>query len=296
LTELNLQVLGAFRVQDAAGAEIRIASRKGRALLAYLALRPGEPHSRDRLATLLWEDADEELARTSLRQALAALRKSLPIDAHKALLADTESVGIDPAIVRSDLHAFRRALNAGTRTSLQEAMGHYRGDLLDGFDARSTAFDEWLTSERLTLRKELSDALNKLAELCVANGDSDGALTAATKLVALEPLNEAAHRRVMDLHAKRNAYAEALRQYRVCRDVLRRELDVAPEPATEQLYRDLMRRRRAALGSSEGEDASLDDTAAHEIPRVAEPAAPPVELRPQLLDATIMVARLEGLL
>jgi DNA-binding SARP family transcriptional activator len=296
LTELNLQVLGAFRVQDAAGAEIRIASRKGRALLAYLALRPGESHSRDRLATLLWEDADEDLARTSLRQALAALRKSLPVDAHKALLADTESVGIDPAIVRSDLHAFRRALNAGTRTSLQEAMGHYRGDLLDGFDARSTAFDEWLTSERLTLRKELSDALNKLAELCVANGDSDGALTAATKLVALEPLNEAAHRRVMDLHAKRNAYAEALRQYRVCRDVLRRELDVAPEPATEQLYRDLMRRRRAALGSSEGEDASLDDTAAHEIPRVAEPAAPPVELRPQLLDATIMVARLEGLL
>ena len=110
MTELNLQVLGAFRVQDAAGAEIRIASRKGRALLAYLALRPGESHSRDRLATLLWEDADEELARTSLRQALAALRKSLPADAHKALLADTESVGIDPAIVRSDLHAFRRAL------------------------------------------------------------------------------------------------------------------------------------------------------------------------------------------
>ena len=52
LIELNLQVLGAFRVQDAAGAEIRIASRKGRALLAYLALRPGESHSRDRLATL----------------------------------------------------------------------------------------------------------------------------------------------------------------------------------------------------------------------------------------------------
>ncbi|HEY7641306.1 MAG TPA: BTAD domain-containing putative transcriptional regulator [Steroidobacteraceae bacterium] len=295
MTELNLQVLGAFRVQDSAGAEIRIASRKGRALLAYLALRPGESHSRDRLATLLWEDADEELARTSLRQALAALRKSLPAETHKALLADTESVGIDPAIVRSDLHAFRRALDAGTRTSLQEAMSHYRGDLLDGFDARSTAFDEWLTSERLTLRKQLSDALNKLGELCVANGDGEGALAAATKLVALEPLNEAAHRMVMEQHAKRNAYAEALRQYRVCRDVLRRELDVAPEPATEQLYRDLMRRRRAALGPGEGDDAALDDTAIHEAPRIAEPAAA-LEVRPQLIDATILVARLEGLL
>lgn len=295
MTELNLQVLGAFRVQDAAGVEIRIASRKGRALLAYLALRPGESHSRDRLATLLWEDADEELARTSLRQALAALRKSLPADAHKALLADTESVGIDPAIVNSDLHSFRRALTAGTRTSLQEAMGHYRGDLLDGFDARSTAFDEWLNTERITLRKQLSDALNKLAQLCIANEDSDGALAASTKLVSLEPLNEAAHRTVMELHAKRSAYAEALRQYRVCRDVLRRELDVAPEPATEQLYRDLMRRRRAALGTSDSEDATLDDTSTHEIPRAIEPA-PPVELRPQLIDATILVARLDGLL
>src|SRR5688572_29513763 len=93
--ELTLQVLGAFHVRDASGGEIRIASRKGRALLAYLALRPGESHSRDRLANLLWEDADEELARTSLRQALAALRKSLPPNAQSALRADTESVGVD---------------------------------------------------------------------------------------------------------------------------------------------------------------------------------------------------------
>ena len=109
LTELNLQVLGAFRVHDSAGVEIRIASRKGRALLAYLALRPGESHSRDRLATLLWEDADEELARTSLRQALAALRKSLPADAHKALLAEaSRSASIPPSCTATCTHSAAR--------------------------------------------------------------------------------------------------------------------------------------------------------------------------------------------
>ena len=254
LTELTLQLLGAFRVHDAAGGEIRIASRKGRALLAYLALRPGESHSRDRLATLLWEDADEELARTSLRQALAALRKSLPADAHEALLADTR-VGRHRSRHRRTAtcaHSAARCI-AGTRTSLQEAMTHYRGDLLDGFDARSTAFDEWLSSERLTLRKQMSERCTSSPSCASANDDSEGALAACTRLVALEPLNEAAHRTLMELHARRNAYAEALRQYRVCRDVLRRELDVAPEPATEQLYRDLMRRRRAALGARDGE-------------------------------------------
>ena len=139
VSTLTLQVLGSFHVRDASGCEIRIASRKGRALLAYLALRPGESHGRDRLANLLWEDADEELARTSLRQALAALRKSLPATAQRALLADAESVGIDPSLLNSDIQSFRSSLLAGTRTSLQEAINQSRGDLLDGFDARSTA-------------------------------------------------------------------------------------------------------------------------------------------------------------
>src|SRR5690606_11128038 len=215
MSELTLQMLGAYRVHAADGGELRIASRKGRALLAYLALRPDETHSRDRLANLLWEDADEELARTSLRQALAALRKSLPAGAQAALLADTESVGVNAGLLNSDIETFRCSLQLGTRTSLQEAINHYRGDLLDGFDARSTAFDEWLSGERSSLRKQVSDALQRLTDLCMAAEDNDGALTACIRLVSLEPLNETAHRRIMELQARRNSYAEALRQYRV---------------------------------------------------------------------------------
>lgn len=291
MSELTLQVLGSFHVRDASGGEVRIASRKGRALLAYLALRPGESHSRDRLANLLWEDADEELARTSLRQALAALRKSLPSGAQAALLADIETVGVDAGLLRSDIGAFRDSLLAGTRTSLQDAIKHYRGDLLDGFDARSTAFDEWLSSERGALRKQMSEALQRLTDLCMAAEDNDGALTACVKLVSLEPLNEAAHRRIMELQAKRNSYAEALRQYRVCRDVLRRELDVSPEAATEQLYRELMRKRRAAVAEPVDGESFTDET----IDITPAPAARQ-ELRPSLRDATILVARLEGVL
>ncbi|HEX2493954.1 MAG TPA: BTAD domain-containing putative transcriptional regulator [Steroidobacter sp.] len=294
MSELILQVLGGFRVQDAGGREIRIASRKGRALLAYLALRAEESHSRERLAMLLWEDADEELARTSLRQALAAVRKALTKPAQAALLADAEFVRIDASLIHSDLMAFQRGFNDGTRTALKEAVAHYRGDLLEGFDARSTAFDEWLNQERLALRKQVSGALQKLTQLCTANDDAEGALTACTRLVALEPLNEAAHRTLMELHAKRQAYAEALRQYRVCRDVLRRELDVAPEPATEQLYRELMRRRRAALPGSEQETEHTRSQEEHAT--AATVIAPRREIRPELRDAVILVARLEGLL
>jgi DNA-binding SARP family transcriptional activator/tetratricopeptide (TPR) repeat protein len=289
LPQLTLQLLGGFRLQEASGGEVKVTSRKARALLAYLAARPGDNFGRDRLAALLWEDADEELARTSLRQALATLRKCLPAPTQSALLADTDSIRLDTALLDSDVAAFRRCVAAGTRTALQEANSLYRGDLLEGFDARSGGFDEWLSAERLTLRKQAVAALQRLTTLCCASDDTDGALSAGTRLVALEPLNEAAQRTLMELHARRNAYGEALRQYRLCRDALRRELDVAPEPATEALYRELMRRRRATSVAS-------DDGIATDEPVVATTDTSRRELRPQLRDAVILVVRLEGLL
>ncbi|HET9397164.1 MAG TPA: hypothetical protein VFO36_14040, partial [Nitrospiraceae bacterium] len=46
--------------------EIRVSSRKGVALLAYLALHGGKPVSRAVLASLLWSDRSEAQARQSL--------------------------------------------------------------------------------------------------------------------------------------------------------------------------------------------------------------------------------------
>ncbi len=298
LGELYLQVLGALRLQDAAGEEIRITSRKARALLAYLAIRAGATHSRQQLSAMLWEEADEELARTSLRQVLTVLRKAMRVRA--ALRVDAESVALDTTVVVTDLAAFRDALAAGTRASFQDAIARYRGELLEGFDARSSTFDEWLSSQRIVLRQQMSDALQQLTQLCAANDDTDGALNACSRLVALEPLNEAAHRTLMRLHAARYRYTEALQQYRRCRAVLRRELDVAPDPATEQLYRALMRQRRAALAtdpvsgplSSAGEPAAPSDPAPQAELDVAAMRSGRIGLR----DAAILVVRLEGLL
>jgi DNA-binding SARP family transcriptional activator len=69
---LRLRLLGSFELKGPGDRTIRITARKTRALLAFLALQNGAPQSRERLAALLWEDADAELARSSLRQALTA--------------------------------------------------------------------------------------------------------------------------------------------------------------------------------------------------------------------------------
>ena len=73
----RLQLLGGFRLTDGAGNEIAVSSRKGRALLAVVALTPGLTTTRARLRTLLWSDRGEDQASASLRQLLVVLRREL---------------------------------------------------------------------------------------------------------------------------------------------------------------------------------------------------------------------------
>jgi two-component SAPR family response regulator len=66
-----------FDARLAAGAPVNLPTKKAQALLAYLGLRLGQPHSRDTLAVPLWEERSDERARDGLRYALLALRKAL---------------------------------------------------------------------------------------------------------------------------------------------------------------------------------------------------------------------------
>src|SRR5690606_40896137 len=122
------------------------------------ARRPAESDGRERLAALLGGDAGEERARPSLRQASAALRRARPRSCHSVLIATTDSLALDANPFVCGLARFRQALESATRSALQEAAELYRGDLLDGFDARSGAVDEWLTNERMSLRRQATEA------------------------------------------------------------------------------------------------------------------------------------------
>src|SRR5260370_27731045 len=103
-TRLRLSLLGAAgAVLD--GRPIVFRTKKALALLAYLALHPG-PHPRERLADLLWPDADVADARASLRTALNYMRQALGPLAEPVIIATRESLSIStPAPVGPHLHA-----------------------------------------------------------------------------------------------------------------------------------------------------------------------------------------------
>ena len=71
---IEIRLLGSPAVLYA-GESLSIPSRKATALLAYLAMRPDEPISRDHLAGLLWGESSNDQARANLRQTLTQLRR-----------------------------------------------------------------------------------------------------------------------------------------------------------------------------------------------------------------------------
>ena len=246
MSTLRIQLLGALRVRSPAGRDIRLPSRKASALLACLALQPGVALRRDSLASLLWDDSDPELGRASLRQAIATLRRALLAAESAALIVDATTVALDPAAVSTDVEQCQALLREGSPAALATAVERHAGMLLEGFDAKSPSFEQCVEDHRRALRRHLLQPLQRAPAHCAASGDLPGAIVVLERLVALEPTNERAHRDLMEGLARLGRHTDALRQYRECRDALRRDLDVAPEPATETLYRDILKRRRSA--------------------------------------------------
>jgi DNA-binding SARP family transcriptional activator len=75
MAHLSIALLGPFQACLDGQPITTFKSDKARALLAYLAVEAARPHARDTLAALLWPDWPEAYARSSLRSALANLRR-----------------------------------------------------------------------------------------------------------------------------------------------------------------------------------------------------------------------------
>ena len=135
MTRLHLNLLGGFEARPESGSSLTFRTQKAQALLAYLAVPPGQAHRRDKLAALLWGAMRDEQARASLRQALYDLRKNLG-DAAGALRTEGDTVLLDPTAVDLDVMKFTGIAGEETPEALEQAALLYRGDFLDGFSCR----------------------------------------------------------------------------------------------------------------------------------------------------------------
>ncbi len=222
MAQLSLTLLGGLQARVEPGRVLSLPTRKAQALLAYLALPPGQTHPRAKLAALLWGGMREESARNSLRQALFALRKALAPTTPPALSLEGDTVALDRDAAHVDVAEFERLLASGTPEALERASAFYRGDLLLGLVVDEPLFEEWLLGERERLRELALEGLARLLAQQRKAGATEAALRTGLKLLTLDPLQESVHRTLMRLYAALGRRGTALRQYQQCVNVLQR--------------------------------------------------------------------------
>ncbi|RVD43673.1 alpha/beta fold hydrolase [Mesorhizobium sp. M4A.F.Ca.ET.020.02.1.1] len=242
MTGPHLYLLGGFDFAGV-GAAAPAFSRKARAMVAYLALQAGQAQSREKLAALLWSLHGETQARMSLRQAVSAVRKAMQRSGGGRFLTEGANIALHLDDFDFDVARFEALATSGSIEDLEQALVVYRGDLLDGHGLKEEPFEDWLRVERERLRMMAVAALDRLVTQYGTANDFASCARAAARLLAMEPLREDIHRALMRSFAAQGRINLALKQYELCRDALERDLALAPEPETRQLYETLRARR-----------------------------------------------------
>ena len=230
-------------MRAASGSTALAPGKKIQALLAILGVRPGQAHTRSRLASLLWADVGEEQARHSVRQAVFSLRRMLPED---VLTTTNETIALNPDAVAVDVCEFEQLAAKITPETLEQAAQLYRGDLLEGMRLREPGFEEWLTVQRERLRSQAVEVLHRLTSMRLEDGNLETAIASASRLVMLDPTREATHRTLMRLYLDTGRRDAAVRQYHACERVLARELGMRPDAETRMLYDKILAARGPA--------------------------------------------------
>lgn len=252
-----LALLGGWRLTIDGRPATAPAYEKGRALLAYLAIE-NRWLSREMLGGLFWPDSIGH--RANLRQVLANLRAILQdndaVDPCLLVQRDAISIGTECADlldVTSFLTSPPRCDEAGTAPrcapclrQMEQAESLYRGDFLAGFTlADCPEFEEWMRRKREALRRHAVALCGRLADCHARHGAAASALAYAHRAAELDPWDEAARRRLMQLMAIGGQNAAAMRQYEALEASLASEIGTAPEEATQALYRRLRAGNRA---------------------------------------------------
>src|SRR5215216_6266311 len=222
--------------------------RKAVALLAYLAVN-GSRQTRDSLSALLWPDYDQSKAFTNLRHTLWEIQQVI---GENWLIADRETIELDPnADISLDVQQFESLLaqslkeaDSSVRISpLTASVKLYRNHFLTGFSLKDAPdFNEWAFAKSEDLRHQLSRALTMLSEDHSSLGQAEQAIPFARRLIALDPLNEASHRQLMQVYIQAGQHSAALKQYQACEQILRKELGLDPQHETRDLYKKIRKR------------------------------------------------------
>ncbi|MBI2862459.1 MAG: GAF domain-containing protein [Chloroflexi bacterium] len=230
--------------------------RKAIALLKILLTYDGRPVTKDTLIELLWPEVKPEAGAGRLYVLVHELRRLVEPPRHEGKWVFIQNEGDryhfnTKASCRVDVREFKALVNLGQRAkakgdieaaiyAYEAAAEIYRGDFLE-----DEPFADWCWEQREHLREVCLDALRRLAAIYAKSGEWEQSVRYLRSALRIDKLREEVHRELMRSLWAAGRHDEALRQYEVCKELLLRELDVAPLSETDQLLERIRNSPRA---------------------------------------------------
>jgi DNA-binding SARP family transcriptional activator/tetratricopeptide (TPR) repeat protein len=291
---VRLRTLGCFSITSegdrfpaASGQPVRSA------LLLLLALE--REITREKAMALLWPESDDMHARQALRQTLYLLRRDLGSEwlesDQKRLLATSQLV--------SDAGELIVAADSGDH---EGAAALFRGPFLAGINlVESQPFQFWCDQWKGRLDRLHRQSRRAVIEARAAGGDAEGALDAAREWLELDPLEDEAMHRMLELLIRLGRGGEAIREFRRFEALLEAE-DLTPLDQTLALVDRIQDEGggvpplSASDGSSPGDDPAAPGPEPDTVERGRSPVPWPGGVRKRwLVPVAVILAVLLGI-
>jgi len=203
-------------------------------LQAVIALG-GREVDEGRLAEMCWPEAEGDAAMRNLKINVHRLRKLLPAN---SLVWSDRKLSLNASRVWVDLWVLERELGdlelAATCAPVQQivivqrVLGFCRGEFLPGNTA------PWVLGAREKLRNKILRIVGMTADL-IAKQEPAVAIPVYEKMIEIAPLRESLYQGLIHCHQVLQQPTEAVHVYQRCREILLREMGIAPSPTTEAL-------------------------------------------------------------
>ena len=204
--------------------------------LFFLLLSHPEGITKEQVGLFMWPDVSPDDLNVRFKNTLYRLRRAV---SNQAILLGDQGYRFNKMLdYFFDVETFETGIQNAREASdvlqkvshLNKAIQQYRGDYLADFDQL------WVMAERERYRRMYLDALVQSAEFFYQEMELVSALKYCQQALDEDPVLEAVHRLIMQIHAASGNKAEVIRQYEQCRSVLMETFGVPPSQQTRDLF------------------------------------------------------------
>jgi DNA-binding SARP family transcriptional activator len=242
---LRVRLLGRFQLLGAGPAPLQLPTGKATTVAQLLVVRRGSFVPVDTIVDVLWGDDAPPGAAQNVASLVSRLRRPLGPD---RISGGRKGYRFEPAGCEIDLDVAERLVDeAGGQLRARQpalaasAAAQARSLLEAGGYLEDEPFAAWAEEGRRHAERLLRQARRASWVAALAVGDNATALEVASRAVDADPLDEEAHRAVIEALYRNGEPGAALAAYERLRATLVDELGSDPSPQSEGLYLAILR-------------------------------------------------------